>query len=554
MDITEFLAIAHKLNETPRFKKLWRNRSYFRGEQYSHRQYDIVGNSKGLGMSGSMQSTPWEKRDPCAVWNLRKEVVQELTAWSVGGDSWCTLSVPDDAAAEQWLRKVSVMCSMADVISDARDIGGSQGAAIVSFAVRNGKVSLESHEPVACWVIEWADRAEYKPSIMAKVFYEDDMFVTKDDNRVLVCRIWTTTDETYYRRRKNIQGEWIWVVDQGQQVKHGLGFCPVYWLPQYAKDGGTTGEHDGENTSAAIDDVNYLFGAASITTRRNADDTLVIREDPTLKPTRVEKGANKAIFARGGADYLSQSGDSARVAVELAEKRARQVLRASRVVIPTTEELGRAMSGEAMRRLFAPMAKETSKLRCLYENGLIVPLCKGLLGAGRKLRGGIVVPPDVDRDDALGVIVQGPSVQPGKSNNVTVSWPDPFPPTWADKAAAIDAVSKATGGKAVATVKIALKILESVDLPVGDIEATLDELEIEADAAAEKAAKALGLSDPGQGESGPVIGESNSYDALWRSKLRSHFCQSSLRHALKLVFRKYWMQIVRRWNVYMRHV
>lgn len=510
MDLATFLEKAPKLNETARFKHLEKNRKYYEGTQYADRPLDASGYSKGQGIKGTMAPASWERRDPGAVWNLRREVVEELTSWSLGGELFCHLTIPDDVAANAWLAKAIQQMGLANACVDARNIGGSQGTAIVSFAIRNGEICIETHEPVSTWVLEWADRVSYRPRVVAKVFCEDDPFARHGDEPTLVVRLWTDREESYHRRVKNTIGEWIWVA--GDSVTHGLGFCPVYWMPQSPKDGEIDGDHDGEHTAEAIDDANYQLAAASCTTRRNAEDTLVVKEDPSLKPTTVYKGAMGAIFARGGAEYLSQDGTSARICIEVAEKRAQHVLRASRVVIPTSEELGRATTGEMLKRLYAPMLQRCAMLREQYEKRLIVPLLKGILAAARKLpRGSIVLPPDVDADADLGATVITP-VMPGKSSNIVVTWPQQFQPTAADRRDTIQAAVQGTGAKPVLSLRTAVAMLQSSGVPIEDVEAELDRLEEDGEKAAEQSAKALGLTDAGPGMAGPVGAEPSEAD------------------------------------------
>lgn len=503
MDLATFLEKAPKLNETARFKHLEKNRKYYEGTQYADRPLDASGYSKGQSIKGTMAPASWDRRDPGAVWNLRREVIEELTSWSLGGELFCHITIPDDVAANAWLTKAIQQAGLANACVDARNIGGSQGTAIMSFAIRNGEICLETHEPVSTWVLEWADRVSYRPRIVAKVFCEDDPFALPGDEPTLMVRLWTDTEESYHRRVKNSIGVWVW--EQGESVTHGLGFCPVYWMPQSPKDGEIDGDHDGEHTAEAIDDANYQLAAASATTRRNAEDTLVVKEDPSLKPTTVYKGALGAIFARGGAEYLSQDGSSAKICIEVAEKRAQHVLRASRVVIPTSEELGRATTGEMLKRLYAPMLQRCAMLREQYEKRLIVPLLKGILAAARKLpRGSIVLPPDVDADATLGAVVITP-VLPGKSSNIVVTWPQQFQPTAADRRDTIQAASQGTGAKPVLSLRTAVAMLQSAGVPIEDVEAELDRLEEDGEKAAENAAKALGMVEP-PGSAGPVGG------------------------------------------------
>lgn len=498
MYLRYFLDFAPKLPETERYKRLDKNKKYYEGTQYERRTTDACGYAKGTRVKPSSSGTSWEDRDPGAVINVRRDVVQELTSWSLGGDAFCAISCPDDEQTNLWLRKAIEASGLATTLVEARNGGGgAQGTAIVSFAIRNGRIQLESHEPVSTWVLEWRDRTEYRPAVVAKVFEEVAMLARPGEPGQLVVRVWTENDEVYYRRERDERGDYVWRVISS--VVHGFGFCPVYWCPQTIDTTQIDGDHDGEHTAGSIDDANYQFAAASATTLRNAEDTLVVKEDPNMRPTTLYKGAMGAIFARGGAEYLSQDGASARICIEMAEKRIQHVHRASRVVIPSLEDLGRAVTAAAQKKMFEPMLQRAKMIREWYEKRLIVPLMLGLLAAARKLPpGSILLPPEVEESGAIRLVV------PGKSNNLTVVWPEQIQPTAADFAATVQGCSAAVTAKIMSR-RTAVRMLQRVGAPIEDVDAELEEIERDASEAAEMAAKALGMAEP-PGSAGPVGG------------------------------------------------
>lgn len=509
--LSAFLEQVPKLHETERWCRLSKLLRYYEGTQYKDRPLDVSGFLKNsYGVSGTTScSPPWRDRDPGAVWNLRKEVVQELTDWAISGDSWCNISIAEDAEADDWLRAVAAQACLSDVIADARDKGGAQGTAIVSMAIRDGVVFLETHDACNTYVLDWADEMTWRPRMVAKCFQVKSPVAKHDDQPTWKTRVWTDTTEEYYERVRMRSGEWVWTKTDSQA--HTLGFCPVWWYPQFADAGAYDGIEDGPNTLDLIDDANYLAGAAAATTRRNADDILIIKENPSLNHGTVRKSATNALFSRGGAEYLSQDGASATVCETLAEKRAQRIYRASGVVIMSPEDVGKITSGEVIKRLTHRMLKKVSKIRNKYQLNLIIPICRGLLAAGRSMRGAIKVDPRVEFDEALGAHVVTERT-PGKSNNVRCVWPEPFPPTFADKASAIDAAVKGTGSKAVIQQKTAIKLLQAagIDLAGATAEEEIEGIEEDGERAAELSAKAIGMGDPGPGKAGPMTEEDDA--------------------------------------------
>lgn len=512
MDLFTFLDLAKKdrLKDTLRARRLGKLEAYWRGAQYEERALDLYGYRKSSpGVYGSAARTPsWSERDPGAVWNLRGEIVSELTDWTLGGDAWCRLCVEDDQAAEDWLTTVAAQGNLGDVVAQARDHGGAMGVAIVSFAVRNGRYAFEAHNPRLCWPLAWRDPHEHRPALVAKVYRGDNPLAMSDAGLPLMVRIWSEVDEVVLRRDKAPDGSedpWMWT--EVERVVHNLGLCPVYWHPQCG-DGSHEGDHDGEGTAAEIDEVNELFAAAGATTKRNADDTLVVKEDPALNPGQVRKGGFNTIFARNGAEYLSQKGESAEICIKVAEKRAAHVYRQSGVSMVDIETLKGAPSGEALRRIFQRTLKTAATLRRDYAKGLIVPLCQGVLASARTLlsRGFTLdVPPRVTREAEHEVKVEPRT--PGKSGFVQCVWPDPFPPTMTDLQAMVTTAGAATGGKQVMSRRTAVAWLAGSPLPITNVDAELEAIEEDEEASAERQQTMLGLGEPPEGKAGAVEGK-----------------------------------------------
>lgn len=514
MKLDTFLDEVPKLRDTARYQCLATRQAYYDGQQYKERTLDAGGYRKAMpGVFGSLTCSPaWSERDPGATIDLTAEAVGELTNWALGEDAWCGLAIPDDEAASDYLAATVRASSMPDACAAARDLGGALGAVAVSVGIRSGQWVIETHSARDTWVLEWADEPLHVPSVVAKVYQEEDPFARPGAEAAWVACIWTKTDYTVRRRVRRgafsgaVLGEWTWEVVA--QVVHKLGECPVIWCPQGPEGVGHDGVPDVPDAALKIVDAACeLFAAADATTKRNADDTLVIREDPALNPGKVRKGSFHTIFARGGAEYLSQTGESARVSVELAEKRIVQFRKRAKVVIPTEEQMGAATSGESLRRQFQPMTRQAGRLRKQYERRLIVPLCRMMLRIARSVgaRGeGIVLPPRVEEIDGKPVVTVR---SPGKSENIEVTWPDPFQPTSADTAASVAAASAGTGAKQIMSRRTAIKMIAKAGVPIDSVDQELERIEEDEEASAEREAKAMNAGAPPPGESGPVDDE-----------------------------------------------
>ena len=509
MNLEEFLAVVPRIQETERFKTLSKLKLYYDGDQYKGRRLDVSGMIKGTTISGCVTGSPnWNERDPGAVWNIRREIVEELTDWSMVGDTWCNIEVAGDRDATDWLTEALKQGQFPEAVAKSRNFAGSQKTAIASLAIHDGRIKFEAHEPINTWVVDWADSIAWRPRTVVKLF-EEQLPVTFENSKeknIKRARVWTDQFEAYYTQITLPSGQKVWRQDSIEN--HNLGICPVWWYPQFAEPGAYDGQEDAPNTLDLVDDANYLAGAASATTRRNADDILVIREDPSLNHGKVRKAATNAIFARGGASYLTQDGASARVCEELSERRAQRVYRAAGVVILSNEEVGKVASAEVIKRLMHRMLKRVSRIRSNYEQFFIVPICEDLLKIGRKLGSQITLPPIVEHNEKR-EITSTRERTPGTSGVVTLTWPEPFPPTFVDKEAAMRAATLGTGNKPVIQQRTAIKLVRSAGI---DIAGTSEDEELEGiqqdeSHAADMKNKALGGSDFSAGNAGPVGGK-----------------------------------------------
>ena len=505
--LAEFLDVAPKLEQTASYQRFDELLKYYWGTQYEGRELDACGYNKQMpGVVGSLTCSPaWNRRDPGAVWNLRGEVADALTERSMSGDAWCRLAIADDPDAEDYLKALVEQCTMEDAVSDARTLGGATGTAIASFQIREGEVFVEAHNARDTIALDWADPVRHRPSAVVQRYWSQAPLAADGAKQTLIVRYWDVEREALFQRVEDNVGGWRW--EKIDEFIHGLGFCPVYWCPQgFVAPGSHEGTPDGAGTESAIDDANELLAAASATTKRNADDTLVVQEDPALAPRQIRKGGFNTIFARGGASYLSQDGESARICLELAEKRAQHVLRRSRVVVPSVEDLGRATTGEAMKRLMEPMDKACGRLRRTYGRWLIVPMARDILAACRTLeaRGEIMALPPKVTINADG----NPDVtprKPGTSEAVVCVWPAPNQPTADDRQKAAASAVAATGGKAVLSKRTAVESLMEAGFPIASVDAELAAIEKDGAEAAKQMAASMGMAaEAGSGEAGPM--------------------------------------------------
>jgi len=491
--LEEFLnKIAPQYKDTPRYRRLDRLDQYRTAVQYKSqdRPYDVRGYFKANPMMpGSMTASPsWDKRDPGAVYNINFLATRTLTEWALGGSGWCLITVPNDKASETWIQAVAEEYNLQAAMIEARNMVGAIGTVAIAVSVYRGKLVIDVINGKDIWPLSFDPYT--KEIYQAVKLYEtlDQFGVSKEP--VLWARCWDSVSEVYYRRVKNNFGSYEW--EEVSRSDHKLGFCPILWYAPGAKEGDFDGVPDApEGALDLVDEINYTYGGATATTLRNADDTLVVHEDPRINPGQIRTGGFNYIQASGGASYLSQDGSSARICMEVGDKRAAQYNNMIGVVLLSPEEKARAASAELLRRIYQPMLVRVDTIQDLFGRHVIVPLCRMLHAINQQKR--IDLPKIVKHDPALGVDIVVDNV-PGKSMDVVLQWPDPLPPTDQDRLVAVQTVSAALD-KGLMSRETAMKYLQSRGIPYADIASEIVQIDKERSASAKLQAVSLGLAE-----------------------------------------------------------
>jgi hypothetical protein len=537
-------AALGRLSETARFCRLDAWGRYARGWQYQARTYDEVGCYPGTTVAAPVAGlVPWAHRQVRAVNNLCADIIDQLTQWSVVGTSWCHLSVPGDEDASAWLAGLEQTSELAHATAECVAMAGGRGTAVVSAAwykddqdpEAGGAVRFETHQPQLCWPLSWADPRRLVPHEVVKLFRPYDPYKPKnyrppaDGEGVYTLRYWsgqapdgTPGVEAYYSVQKNARGEWA-IAELVPTVEHGSKRCPVFWVPRgdVSEEDGFDGQPFYAGSEGLIDAANELAQAGDNTSKRNADDTLVIKDDAANAGNVIKKGAIGAIFSKGGAEYLSQKGDSAKVLYELAAERGNQAYRQSHVVKVDLETLGRATSGVALQRIYFSQTNEADDVRTWVERWFLAPALVWMLDTSRDLAaaGLTLRMPLLETVDKETGEVRYELRVPGTSRAVDIVWPQAFPPTPEDGKTASETVKNGVGAGAM-SLETAVKTLQSAGVPIDTIEAELGRLREDAKDKAENSALSVGLStaaevaaDPSAGKAGDLEDEPKGKDA-----------------------------------------
>jgi hypothetical protein len=514
-----------------RFSAIDRAHSYFRGTQDDHKRYSWDGYFMGYGIKAAVRPgwyVPFADRKPSTTIPLAKVIVGRLTSMLFGDQNRPTIQVEGDEDAEAYVRAIAKGSRIFQKFVEARNLGGACGAVAVSYGIVATKPRVEVHCLKHVRVLTWRDRAEHIPEAVLKAYrYAEEVF-DEEAKRYRTklfwyARYWDAEYEYVWERIPDdqVKDDPVWfrnhAPDRG--VKHGDGTaCPVVWIQNIPCSEDPDGESDYDNQHDNLDSLNRLQSSTSAGTLKNTDPTLVIKTAKTA--TAVKKGSETSIWAEGGADYLTLPGDAMRAATEEKAELRASILDACQVVIPSAEKLsGAAQSAAAIRLLYAPMTAKCDVLREQYGDmgiarvleGLLL-MCKAALARGEDIELPARMESDVDDETGEAEVGESENV-PGEREDVSLTWPTYFPPTWTEKGEAVTAAQKANGGKPVISHRSSVEAVAQL-FGVDDTDAELAAIEGDAEAALERQASEMemyaafdtGESKPGAegGKGGPA--------------------------------------------------
>lgn len=534
------VASIRRFERTERLERLDR---YYRGAQYDDRAYGWDGrhlaSSESLGGFAPFYPdwiVPLDQRRPPANYLVGRVIVDRFTSLLFGDGSFPEIRVEGDADTEDFLRATSTAAQLPERMTHARNLGGAQGTAVLSYAWVDGLPVVEVHSAAHVLVLRWADPQRHVPHHVLKIWPTSEPGVDAEGQLVelegWLAREWLGPEQGRAGRER------VYVFTPADRDRPAqwavaaeatLSECPVVWIRNEPVDERHDGEGDFEGSESTIDELNVILCATSTGTALNADPTLVVKCDPKLNPGRTKKGAYNTIYSPGGAEYLELSGQAVRAGIENVERLRAYLFEQTGMMIFDPEKMsGRAHSGEALKRLMAPTLAKADRRRETYGAG-IVQVLMGLWRLAKRIEAlpAAATPkldaagaPALDEAGAPTMELRKPSLRlpprhvepareqggdeaaelverrPGAGGHVTLKWPDYFPPSDQDRLARINAIRAANGDKPVLAPLSAIKAAAPVFGVVTNAEEELERVLEGTRLFAEASAGALGVRAP----------------------------------------------------------
>ena len=539
------------IEETERAKLLDGYQSFAQGTQHDHHNLDWSGGRrtpKTTYMLERLQAQRWTTsntqdvsslaRKPDTAAPLALQIVSRFTEMLLGSGRRPSLLVNSDADTQAYLEAVFSCGGLWESLTQARDIAGSCGSALVACSLRKGRPTSEALNPKYCWVPPdaWSEdgAGRWRPRVVVEQLLVEAEYQDPETGKVKSTRVWSTRawDENYHYtwpdvpEAKDDDEHFEW--PDPVAVPHKLGICPVVWIQNTRDDKSPDGDPDCKGVWELLDKIDRLWSQVAKATMANIDPSLVVKEEDRnrRKAIVLRKGKAMGVSPQGDIKYLEMQGTGVASAMKVIDELETMVLQVTECVVIRQENATVYQSGEALQILWRSMESKANRLRATMETA-IRDLCELWLRWGKVLRpgnldtpaqGGLLLPPR--RLDTPTYTVRDDTGQPtgevstsaknetdvatgtqttwvihtiGKGRYVAMKWPQYWNPTAVQTQTVMAGLTTATGGKAVLSVESAVRHAAAFVGTTGDEE--LERMEREAAAAQAKAEAMMTFED-----------------------------------------------------------
>gem|GEM_PF-4273603 len=384
--VNRMMKILQKNGSTERFRRLTRRHAFFDGTQYDHLLFDYDGyNVNTLHSPVAVESTDYVKmkfRRPSLQTGIPAKIVNAFTTLLFGhGMKPAIVSQKDDGKTDDdataFIGQLTKDAKLFKQMLLARTLGGSMGGVAILPTINKGKPGLKVLDIRNMMVFEWEDYDNQIPAVVVQQYrIEREKF--EDDGS-------TKEQIKWIRRKFDQQHETLWesswldsleadpdwqLIDE---VEHGLSRCPIIWIKNWPEsDGSQDGQADyPDRMHSDFERLDYLISQMDRAFFANLDPTPVFSG---INPNQVLKGSDNGINLPNGADakYLEASFAGAEAGKEHIDKHeGRLQAECQCVILDAQTVVGTPPSGEAIKKLLAPMHSRAEAFRDIYGDAII---------------------------------------------------------------------------------------------------------------------------------------------------------------------------------------
>ena len=383
---------------------------------------------------------PVRDRKPRMQFAFARLLASRLAAKLVGSRTFPRIQVEDDPDTEDFFRVIKRQSMATAMLVEPIRRTLIAGSSFVRFQIVNGQYKMEHY--LSKWCYPLFDAGGSLESIEIKYIYSDEQDL----------------DEKGQPKRKWFKlqlGKFTDILFDNPEAKdddsepefkivatadHNFGFVQGEWFRTTLVPNSVDGDSLIEPVLSFIDELNYSLSQSSQAVEYNQDPQLVINELDEEELDTLIRSSQKAwnLGKQGKAEFLEAGMSGVEAAEKLRDKVRLNISDITRVLLLDPEKMiGQAQSGEALKVLYGPMLELIEELRPMIEKSLISLFLKMALATLLfDKRGGdvpITIPP--------GYVPQ--------SLNITLSWPEIFPPTLDDIQKKVSIASSASNANLI---------------------------------------------------------------------------------------------------------
>ena len=433
--------------------------AYYEGRQY-------VGKAP-WNQSEAIDGTyvPVRDRIPPLQFNFAKVMCSRISSKLVGRNAFPKVKIEDDPDTEEFIRVIKQNSRLeAFMIEPVRRMCNA-GSVLIRFSIVEGAYKLQFY--LAKWCFPEFDAAGNLEFVKIQYVFDDEADL---DAKKVPKKKWFRMDLGKMKDVLYDTPEFSSDAEPRFEVvataNHELGFVQAEWLKTSDKPNSIDGPSLIEGILPFIDELNYSMSQSSTAIQYNQDPQLMLKNMDEDEVEQLIRSSVKAwnLGREGEAAFLEAGMAGVEAAQEFRDKVRLNVQDIARVVLLDPEKVvGHAQSAKAMEVLHGPMVELIEELRPQLEKGLINFCMKMMLATLIQNQRGAPVPVNIP-----------PGYKP-TSLNVTVSWPEIFPPTMEDLRTKVAIATSVTSANIISR-ETAMKWIAK-DFGVEDIEEELNKVD-----------------------------------------------------------------------------
>jgi hypothetical protein len=379
---------------------------------------------------------PIRDRKPHKIYNVAKLVTNKVAAKMAGRKTFPKFVIEDDPDDSEFINTVLKASNFRKNLIEPLRRSFVSGSSFVRYYLVNGQIEMEYALSKFCYPV--FDPVGELEQIEIKYIYADDQDLDANkEPRLKWYRLMLTKtadilfDNPYYVQGADAEFKEV------ERNDHGLGWVQGEWFSTAKDKFNPDGPSLFADVLGFIDDLNYSLSQSSQAVSYNQDPQLTVKGVDEEELDTLIRSSSKAwnLGRAGEAKFIESALSGVTEARETRADDRNRMLEVIRIVINDPEKIvGSAMSGKAMEILCEPLVELIDELRTVYEDKIRNLLLK------------IALTCLVQNAQGNQTVIETPPGYQPSSLDVTVQWPDIFPPTIDDIAKmTTTAVAAATG-------------------------------------------------------------------------------------------------------------